>query len=132
VAADEAARVDDALIGGPCQAPPEPKEMRTPPMADGPAPPLSPRWYYRPWPLLFLLFVVLGPFGLPLLWKSPAVSRTTKIVLTIAVIVYTAMLAETAVVAIRMMIEQLELASQGCHARCAATILHLERSVVGS
>ena len=68
---------------------------------------------------MFLLFVVLGPFGLPLLWKSPAVSRTTKIVLTIAVVVYTALLAETAIMAIRMMVEQLELASWGCRAACA-------------
>jgi len=90
-------------------------------MAEDPAPPLSPRWYYRPWALVFLLFVVLGPFGLPLLWRSPAVSRTTKIVLTIAVVVYSALLAETAVVAIRMMVEQLELASRGCRAGCAAT-----------
>jgi len=87
-------------------------------MADGPAPPLSLRWYYRPWALVFLLFVVLGPFGLPLLWKSPAVSRTTKIVLTFAVVVYTAVLAETAVMAVRMMVEQLELASRGCRAGC--------------
>jgi len=90
------------------------------PVTDGPAPPPSPRWYYRPWALVFLLFVVLGPFGLPLLWKSPAVSRTTKIVLTIAVVVYTALLAETAIMAIRMMVEQLELASWGCRAACAA------------
>jgi hypothetical protein len=94
-------------------------------MTDGQPPPLSPRWYYRPWALVFLLFVVLGPFGLPLLWKSPAVSRGTKIVLTIAVVVYTALLAETVVVAIRIMVEQLELASRTCGTGCAAAALQI-------
>ena len=79
-------------------------------MLDGSAPQLPPKWYYRPLPMLFLLFVVLGPLGLPLLWKSPAFSRSMKIVLTIAVVVYTALLAETALMAIRTIVDQLELA----------------------
>ena len=35
-----------------------------------------------------MLFVVIGPFGLPLLWKSPLFSRTMKIVLTVAMVAY--------------------------------------------
>jgi hypothetical protein len=47
------------------------------------------KWYLRPVSIVLLLFFVLGPFGLPLLYKSPAFSKTLKIVLSIAVILYT-------------------------------------------
>ncbi len=47
------------------------------------------KWYLRPMGVVLLLFFVLGPFGLPLLYKSPTFSKTLKIILTIAVIIYT-------------------------------------------
>jgi len=47
------------------------------------------KWYLRPIGLVLLLFFVLGPFGLPLLYKSPRFSRKLKIVLTVVVIIYT-------------------------------------------
>ena len=47
------------------------------------------KWYLRPIGVILLLFFVLGPFGLPLLYKSPKFSKTLKIVLTIAVTIYT-------------------------------------------
>jgi hypothetical protein len=57
---------------------------------------LEVRWYHRPVWVLILLFLVLGPLGLPYLWKSPKFSRGMKIALTIAVLVYTGWLvAET-------------------------------------
>ena len=37
------------------------------------------RWYHSVWFVLLMLFFVLGPFGLPLLWKSPRFSRGAKI-----------------------------------------------------
>ncbi len=37
------------------------------------------KWYHSVWFVLFMLFFVLGPFGLPLLWKSPRFSRGAKI-----------------------------------------------------
>ncbi len=46
------------------------------------------KWYLRPVGVVLLLFFVLGPFGLPLLYKSPKFSRTSKIILTIAVMGY--------------------------------------------
>ena len=67
-------------------------------------------WYYRPWGVLLLLFVVLGPLGLPLLWKSPSFTRRWKIVLTAVMVVYTVMLVDSMVVAVRVAMEQLELA----------------------
>ena len=46
-------------------------------------------WYYEIWFVLFMLFIVLGPFGLPLLWRSPKFNRTAKMLLTVAVAIYT-------------------------------------------
>jgi len=50
------------------------------------------KWYLRPISVVLLLFFVLGPFGLPLLYKSPQFSKPLKIILTIAVIIYTSYL----------------------------------------
>jgi hypothetical protein len=47
------------------------------------------KWYLRPIGVVLLLFFVLGPFGLPLLYKSPKFSRKLKMALTVAVIIYT-------------------------------------------
>lgn len=67
------------------------------------------RWYERPWAVLLLLFVVLGPFGLPFLWRSPSFSRGWKIALTVATVVYTVMLIDSVLVATRLAMEQLDL-----------------------
>ena len=50
------------------------------------------KWYLRPIIVVILLFFVLGPFALPLLYKSPKFSKTLKIILTLVVIVYTSYL----------------------------------------
>jgi len=50
------------------------------------------KWYLRPIGVVLLLFFVLGPFGLPLLYKSPKFSKTSKIILTIVVMMYTSYL----------------------------------------
>ena len=50
------------------------------------------KWYLSPISVVLLLFFILGPFGLPLLYKSPKFSKTSKIILTIAVIIYTSYL----------------------------------------
>ena len=47
------------------------------------------KWYLRPMSVVLSLFFVLGPFGLPLLYKSPKFSRKMKMILTIAVVIYT-------------------------------------------
>lgn len=38
-------------------------------------------WYYQPWLIVILLFFVLGPFALPLLFKAPTLNKVEKIVL---------------------------------------------------
>ena len=50
------------------------------------------KWYLGPIGVVLLLFFVLGPFALPLLYKSPKFSKTLKIVLTILVMIYTSYL----------------------------------------
>jgi hypothetical protein len=50
------------------------------------------KWYLGPVSVVLLLFFVLGPFALPLLYKSPKFSKTSKILLTFAVIIYTSYL----------------------------------------
>jgi hypothetical protein len=50
------------------------------------------KWYLRPTAVIVLLFFVLGPFGLPLLYKSPKFSKRLKVILTIVVILYTSYL----------------------------------------
>lgn len=52
----------------------------------------QPRWYYNIWFVLFMLFFVVGPFGLPLVWKNPRLSRGVKLALTLAMTVYTVLL----------------------------------------
>jgi hypothetical protein len=76
-------------------------------MNDGSAPLSPPAWYYRPWAVVLLLFFVLGPVGLPLLWKSPSFTRGWKIVLTVATVVFTLLLLESVVAAVRMAMEQM-------------------------
>ena len=50
------------------------------------------KWYLRTVPVILLLFFVLGPFGLPLLYRSPKFNKTLKIILTIVIIIYTSYL----------------------------------------
>jgi cytochrome b subunit of formate dehydrogenase len=47
------------------------------------------KWYLNPIVVILLLFFVLGPLGLPLLYKSPKFNRASKIILTVLVAVYT-------------------------------------------
>jgi len=71
-------------------------------------PPSPVRWYHRPVWVLFLLFFVLGPFGLPYLWNSPKFSRGMKIVLTIAVLAYTGLIVVETIRIIRAVEDELD------------------------
>lgn len=50
------------------------------------------KWYLRPIGVVLSLFFVLGPFGLPLLYKSPKFSKASKVMLTIVILLYTSYL----------------------------------------
>ncbi len=51
----------------------------------------KPKWYQNPTALVIGFFVV-GPFVIPAIWSHPRYSQTTKIVLTIVVLVLTALI----------------------------------------
>ena len=55
------------------------------------------KWHQNIWFVLFLLFFVLGPFGLPLVWKNPRFSRQVKTTLTLVMVVYTVMLVQVTI-----------------------------------
>lgn len=61
--------------------------------AHPPALPAS-RWHQNIWLVLLLLFFVVGPFGLPLVWNNPRLSRPVKTVLTGVMVVYTVVLVQ--------------------------------------
>jgi len=50
------------------------------------------KWYLKPISVVLLLFFVLGPFGLPLVYKSPSFGKTSKMLLTVVIIIYTSYL----------------------------------------
>jgi hypothetical protein len=49
----------------------------------------QPSWWDRPWFILLMLFMVLGPLALPMLWRSRQFSQLWKIVLTVLVTIVT-------------------------------------------
>lgn len=55
------------------------------PLGKGTAPSanVKPKWYHNIWFTLFLLFFVLGPLALPMVWKNPRFSQPVKIMLTV-------------------------------------------------
>ncbi len=60
-----------------------------------PPPDVSPAWRRaldNPWLMLAMLFFVTAAFGIPFLWLSRGFSKAAKIVLTIVVLLYTALI----------------------------------------
>jgi hypothetical protein len=59
-----------------------------------PLPPRSAaRWYHNVWFVLLMISpVALGPFGLPLLWKTPRLGRGAKTIWTLITLGWTAWL----------------------------------------
>ncbi len=50
-------------------------------------------WYHRPLWILVLAFTVLGPFALPLVWRSPVMDRPTKWILCALILIATVLAA---------------------------------------
>ena len=62
---------------------------RTKPQENPPAPPQKKTpWYFNSSSLI-VSFLVTGPFMLPLVWFHPKMSRTSKIVWTVVIVVVT-------------------------------------------
>jgi len=68
----------------------------------------KPKWYFNVWFVLLMLLFVLGPFGLPLVWKHPRWSRWIKIALTLTMIVYTVVLIDATIRAVRAIMQGVE------------------------
>ena len=66
------------------------------------------KWYYRPAWVLVLLFVVLGPIALPILWRSPSFSRPVKVVLTVLVLAYMALFVDETIRVFRMITSEMD------------------------
>ena len=64
------------------------------------------KWYHNIWFVLFMLFFVLGPFGLGLVWGNPRFSRGIKIALTLVMVVYTIALVELTMRAVEAVMSQ--------------------------
>ena len=67
------------------------------------------KWYHGIGSVLLLLFAVLGPFGLPFLWKSPRFTKSWKWVLTALTLLYTVWLIQVGVSAVREALRVLNL-----------------------
>lgn len=65
------------------------------------------KWYHNVWVVLLMLFFVLGPFGLPLVWKNPRFSRGVKVALTVVMVVYTVVLIDMTVRATKTVLHSL-------------------------
>ena len=66
------------------------------------------KWYHNLWFVLFMLFFVLGPFGLPLVWKNPRFSRSVKLALTAAMVLYAVILVKMTIDLYRMTMKQID------------------------
>ncbi len=64
-------------------------------------------WHYRPLGITLLTLLVLGPLGLPLVWRSPALDARGKWLGTALVLAYTAVLVWQVVVAVRYAVARL-------------------------
>jgi hypothetical protein len=73
-----------------------------------PALPAPLKWYYRPMWVVVLLFLVLGPLGLPYLWRSPSFSRGMKVVLTVLVVAYTTLFVHETIQVVRAMTSEMD------------------------
>ena len=68
----------------------------------------KPKWFYSPWFVLCFIFVLgAGPFGLPLLWKSPRFGRTAKIIWTVATAIFTLLLIQATVTIVRVALDEI-------------------------
>ncbi len=65
------------------------------------------KWYHGRLTVLLMLFFVLGPLGLPLLWKSPHFSKLWKQILTALTLIYTLLMLRVVVSAVTISLRTL-------------------------
>jgi hypothetical protein len=52
----------------------------------------SPGWTESPWIILPVMFLVLGPLALPMLWRSRSFTKAWKTIVTVVCLAYTVIL----------------------------------------
>ena len=65
------------------------------------------KWYHNIWFVLAMLFLVTGPFGLPLVWKNPRLARWAKALLTAVTVLYTLLLINMTLTMVRAVMKEL-------------------------
>lgn len=83
--------VDDAVYCSYCGKIAKPKE----------------KWY-RTTAFLVIAILSVGPFALPLMWFNPKYKMTTKVIVSVIVIVGTLLLLQSTIAAWNMMMEQIK------------------------
>lgn len=68
-------------------------------------------WYYKPIWIAVLAVLVLGPLALPLAWRSPALSSAGRRIATALILAYTVLLVWQTIVAVEVVMKQLQLPS---------------------
>ncbi len=69
------------------------------------------KWYLRPL-VVFIIILAVGPFALPLVWKSPSFKRWNKIVITIVVFILTVWLIKSSVDLFQLLLKELKSLSE--------------------
>ena len=65
------------------------------------------KWYHNILFVLAMLFLVAGPFGLPLVWKNPRLPRWAKALLTAATLLYTLLLINMTIVMVQAVMKEM-------------------------
>ncbi|MBN1353589.1 MAG: hypothetical protein JW994_02825 [Candidatus Omnitrophica bacterium] len=64
------------------------------------------KWYLKPLAVIIALFL-MGPFALPLLWKSRGFGKISKIILTLVILVSTIYIVKSSVKLYNTMLEDI-------------------------
>jgi hypothetical protein len=74
-----------------------------------PEPARNVAWYHRPFWIVVLALVALGPLALPLVWRSPAFSPTGRWVATALILGFTLVLVWQTVLVAELVTKQLRI-----------------------
>ena len=72
------------------------------------AAPAASKWYHNIWFVLFMLFFVLGPLGLPLVWNNSKLANWVKWLLTLAMVIYTVVLIQMTIEMVQSVMEHVK------------------------
>lgn len=69
------------------------------------------KWYLKPL-TIFIIVLAVGPFALPLVWKSPSFKRWHKVVITVIFVALTIWLIKSSVELYRLLLKELKSLSE--------------------